>query len=570
MTEPKCTPEYWFLGDKEEGKYINRLARKETAIAKSQLFEGRAAGWEKQNEDSWHIADPKFMLSAFTSGNKVIPFVDGDAYVTALKSDLDALGAGSYSFVLMAGWQFTSSFDLDRGAQNPQAGYQLTEEITKLARRSIQTRALAYDNPLPGLRNVAFVDAVNEAYPEAGSRPRHAAYLDGIGRGFAFSHHQKEVLVGSSYVAACRAYVGGIDLAIDRWDTPAHDKTKKDSKFYGWHDIQVKVEGNAVLALWANFAERWDSANRVLGMAADPPYRLLPCPVPAFTDSTPGSHHVQVLRTVASASSRDRGRFMPYGELTVLAGLAKAIRNAECYIYIEEQFLWDCELADLIHDQLQAKPRLRLIIVLAAETEFFGWFKDYHYYLRSRFLMTVMGVNSAAEIAFGEKTHVYVYGLYQALIRSPKSVYVHSKLIIVDDRYVAIGSANVDKRSMRIETELTLGIVDADTMPSYLNGTPVTVCQFARNLRDQLWKEHLNLDRVPSDPIQALKLFPQGTLQKDGESYVWPTDQGQARTSSKYHLRCYVNIPGSDNVPVGIKRILDRGERRWTSKRGKV
>ncbi|HEU5391086.1 MAG TPA: phospholipase D-like domain-containing protein [Streptosporangiaceae bacterium] len=570
MTEPKCTPEYWFLGLDEEGKYFNRLSNQETAIPKSQLLEGRAAGWATQAKDNWDVKDPTFMLSAFTSGNTVTPFVDGDAYVTSLRRDLGALRRPP-DFALMAGWQFTSSFDLNRGAE-VQPGSQLTEMIAALAKRNVATRALAMKLPWPLPQNGPFVNDVNAIYPAAGQPPLRAAYLDGIGGGFAFSHHQKEVFVGFQDSAACCAYVGGIDLAVDRWDTPAHRKTEKDDKFFGWHDIQVRVQGNALQALWANFAERWDSANRVLGKAASPEYRLLPCPVPDWSDNTPGKHHVQVLRTVAVASSRDRERFMPYGELTVLAALAKAIRNAECYIYIEEQFLWDCELADLIGNQLKAKPGLRLIVVLAAESEFPPLAKHYSFYLRSQFLMRVMGVNSAAEIAFGRKTRVYVYGLYQTLARSPKSVYVHSKLIIIDDRYVSIGSANVDKRSMRIETELTLGIVDSTTVQSVLGGKATTVCQFAKDLRERLWKEHLNFTGpLSDDPVEALKNFPEGSVTpwQDGDAYTWPVNQGQAKKKAKYHAQCYVNIPGTANVPVSIQRLLDRSERRYSSTKKK-
>jgi PLD-like domain len=557
----KWDPEYWFLGAYEEGKYLNRQTGALSPIPTSRLLAGRAAGWKKQNE-VWKFADPKSMLSVFTSGNKVTPLVDGDAYVTALRNDLNTHGPGSAYFVLMAGWQFTNSFDLDRGAQNPQPGFQLTEVISKLATWGISTRVLAYDNPLLGIQKGAFVNAVNDAYPESGSQPWHVAYLDGIGRGFAFSHHQKEVFLGSTsiYAPACRAYMGGIDLAIDRWDTPEHRKTVKDDKQYGWHDIQVKVEGNAVQALWANFAERWGSASRVLEMAADPPYRLRPCPVPVWKDSTPGTQHVQVLRTVASASSRDPGRFMPDGEMTVLAGLAKAIRNAEHYIYIEEQFLWDCELADLISERLAANHNLHLIVVLAAESDLSWPASQTCYYLRSQFLMRVTRVNSAADIAFGPGTRVYVYGLYQALDKSPKAVYVHSKLIIIDDRYVSIGSANVDQRSMRIETELTLGIVDADTVQSPLNGTTTTVCKFAKDLRERLWKEHLALSRLPADPIQALQFFPGAN-----GTYPWPANQGIAKQKGKNHARCYVNIPGGPIHPEILQRVLDRGERRWRS-----
>jgi len=570
----ECKPEDWFLGFNEKGTFIDRVTRSEDTIPQNQLLQGRAAGWQRQNDKRWHVLYPELMITSFTSGNKVTPFVDGDAYVTSLRQDLGGLRGGT-NFVLMAGWEFTKNFDLDRGGQ---PGSQLTEVIKGLAQRGVETRALAFDNPIPGIKNNLFVDAVNEVYPSVSQAPLRSAYLEPARGGAAFSHHQKEVFIGFKYFTQCCAYVGGIDLAMDRWDTPEHRKPVKDNHFFGWHDVQVKVEGNVLHALWANFAERWDSADRQLGMYFSPsyrlrPYRLQPCPVPGYTDNTPGpgTHHVQVLRTVAEAPSSDRERFMPNGELTVLAGLSKAIRNAECYIYIEEQFLWDCELADLIRDQLQKKPGLRLIVVLAAETELkprLG--KEYSYYLRSQFLMRVMGVNSTEEIAFGRKTRVYVYGLYQALRKSPKAIYVHSKLIIIDDRYVAIGSANVDKRSMRIETELTLGIVDDATVPSTLGGTPATVCRFAKDLREQLWKEHLNVPGpLPDDPIQALQRFPEGstTPWQDGDAYTWPgpANRGRAKQLQSYHARCYVNVAGDDKIPTSLKRTLDRGERRWRS-----
>ena len=84
-----------------------------------------------------------------------------------------------------------------------------------------------------------------------------------------------------------------------------------------------------------------------------------------------------MLRTVAARGARKPGRFMQLGERTVLVALKKAISQAECYIYIEEQFLWDCEIADFIVARNQeldqkGKPKLRLIVVLAAETELKG------------------------------------------------------------------------------------------------------------------------------------------------------------------------------------------------------
>ena len=105
---------------------------------------------------------------------------------------------------------------------------------------------------------------------------------------------------------------------------------------------------------------------------------------------------------------------------------------------------------------------------------------------------------------------------------------------------------------MRIETELTLGIVDATTVASTLNGQAATVCTFAKDLRERLWKEHLNLvGPLPDDPIEALTNFPQGIVRpwKVGDPYTWPTDQKGAKLWTRHRARCYVNIPGSENMP---------------------
>ena len=563
----KWLPDYWFLGQTEQVAVPDRVNANPPAIPHAQLLAGRALGWKTQNDDRWGIASVLLMVKHYTSGNKVTAFVDGDSYTTSLERDLSALRGRSNNFVLMAGWQFSNSFRLNIAEQTSQ----LSDVIATLATNKVPTRALAFANPIPFLRNVAFINAVNSANPPTGQPPQRSGHLDGAQGGFAFSHHQKQVFLGAPRFDTCAAYVGGIDLANDRWDTMTHRKTTKDFEFFGWHDIQVKVEGNALHALWANFAERWDSADRVLGKARNPSYRLAPCPVPTHSDVSPGTQHVQVLRTVATAPSSDPDRFMPTGEMTVLAGLAKAIRNAECYIYIEEQYLWDCELADLIGAQLQANPALRLIVVLAAESSLLPLMWTYNFHLRSEFLRRVMGVTTKDQIAFGPKTRVYVYGLYQTIEKAPKAVYVHSKLVIIDDRYVAIGSANVDRRSMRIETELTLGIVDATTVASTLDGQAATVCKFAKDLRERLWSEHLNfIGPLPDDPIEALKNFPGGVVTpwRANSVYTWPINEQEAKNSRRHHARCYVNIPGSDNVPVSIKRTLDRGERRWRSTSG--
>jgi phosphatidylserine/phosphatidylglycerophosphate/cardiolipin synthase-like enzyme len=585
-----CQPGTWFLSENEEVTISAGLPSDGGPVTAGQLLAGRKACWQNSikgfggtvvDPSSFHpllVDDGKGnnpLLKDYTSENSVIALVDGKEYMEDLLKEMNKLGRSD--FVLITGWEFWKSRFLDETNHTA-----LGTILQTLTTRKI--RLLSYENNIPGARGRTkdLVNTVNSWY----GGDSEVAYLDGE-LGYFMSHHQKSVVLGheKDFKESC-AYVGGMDLAIDRWDDKKHERPTKESNFYGWHDIQVRVQGDAVTQIWANFLDRWNSIQR-----------KVKCPIPSWKQhSKSGNQHVQVLRTVASARSSKPNRFMQSGEHTVLVALKKAISQAECYIYIEEQFLWDCEIADFIfarNQQLesQKKPKLRLIVVLAAETELkgiMGALGAHTYHLRSLFFMKVMGITQKAQIAFGKSTGVYAYGLYQNQPKH-KPIYVHSKLIIIDDRYVAIGSANVDARSMHIETELTLGIVDGDTVDGTLGDKKTTkLCKFAVELRQKLWKEHLGISNFTNpglpDPIVELEDFP-------GVKTLWPQNERVAKIEaycpncnrpypgnikscqwdnfplqegcSKHHVRCYVNRPGRELLTAAPARLLDRRERRF-------
>ncbi|KAI9316973.1 hypothetical protein BX666DRAFT_2027051 [Dichotomocladium elegans] len=74
-------------------------------------------------------------------------------------------------------------------------------------------------------------------------------------------------------------------------------------------------------------------------------------------------------------------------------------------------------------------------------------------------------------------------------------VYIHDKIMIVDDRIVLIGSANINDRSLlgNRDSEVAIYIEDTDMIPSFMNGKSYQAAKFAHTLRIQLWKEHLGL-----------------------------------------------------------------------------
>ncbi|KIM30587.1 hypothetical protein M408DRAFT_7620 [Serendipita vermifera MAFF 305830] len=80
-------------------------------------------------------------------------------------------------------------------------------------------------------------------------------------------------------------------------------------------------------------------------------------------------------------------------------------------------------------------------------------------------------------------------------------LYIHSKLMIVDDRRVIMGSANLNDRSQKGngDSEIALVVEDSDLIDSRMNGEPYKVSRFAASLRRKLYREHLGL--IQPEPL---------------------------------------------------------------------
>ncbi|KAJ7187275.1 phospholipase D [Mycena filopes] len=86
-------------------------------------------------------------------------------------------------------------------------------------------------------------------------------------------------------------------------------------------------------------------------------------------------------------------------------------------------------------------------------------------------------------------------------------LYIHTKLMIVDDRRVIMGSANLNDRSQKGDgdSEIALVVEDDDMVDSTMNGEPYQVARFATSLRRKLFREHLGLiePQLPTKQEQA-------------------------------------------------------------------
>lgn len=252
------------------------------------------------------------------------------------------------------------------------------------------------------------------------------------------SHHQKIIVIDDAL-----AFSGGLDLSVRRWDTSSHhldDPHRRDPSgkpYPPFHDVQMAVDGDAAHALARLAHERWHRATGEHVPVTPAEYRLWPDAAPDFSDVD-----VAIARTVPAYDGRDEVR-----EVEVL--FADMIGSAERDIYIENQFMTCAGIAKALARRLAATPDLQALLVAPHTPE--NWLE--HHTMRNgriKFLRTLQ------EAGVGDRVR-----LVCPEIRSGERVahtMVHSKVMIVDDRLLRVGSANLNNRSMGTDTECDLVI----------------------------------------------------------------------------------------------------------------
>jgi phosphatidylserine/phosphatidylglycerophosphate/cardiolipin synthase-like enzyme len=373
------------------------------------------------------------------AGNRIELHVDGDS---AFPSLVEAI-RGARSHVHLAGWHFTPELGLE--------GTTLRELLAETAER-VDVRVLQWAGaPLPLFH--PHRSEVRECRDQLsrGTRIRHE--LDARERPM-HCHHEKLAIVDGEV-----AFVGGIDLSLlggDRRDESAHPPRGR----LGWHDAASRIEGPAVGDVASHFAMRWAE---VTGEE-----------LPAEAPGERGDVELQVVRTVPN---NVYGR-LPRGDFTILESYLRALRSAERLIYLESQFLWSPELVRVLVDKLRHPPAddFRLVVLLPAQA------KNGQEDTRGQ-----LGVLVDAD---GGAGRFLACTLWQPG-PSGKQVYVHAKVGIVDDRWLTIGSANLNEHSLFNDTEMNVVTHDPG---------------LARSARLRLWAEHLECDpaELEGDPARIV------------------------------------------------------------------
>jgi phosphatidylserine/phosphatidylglycerophosphate/cardiolipin synthase-like enzyme len=301
------------------------------------------------------------------------------------------------------------------------------------------------------------------------------------------SIHQKTITIDGQI-----GYCGGMNLKQNDWDTTAHSifeprrnpwsagilrrhrvaSRQQRPAYVPRHDLTVRIEGPAVADLLDDFADRWALSLR--GQQDSYPSRMLAgvralfgdhgepeLPPPTSMPAPCGDHWVQVVRTT------------PGGEDGILGAYVRALRNARRYVYIENQYFRSPLIGEELRAALQRNPALRLAVVVRPVNDGNKSLIDPSGYWTAHTLDLIREVRPEFQLT---RLIVWAHDAEQRLCF--QDVDVHAKIMIVDDVWLTVGSANIHDRGFQSEGELNIVVLDK---------------LLARDLRVRLMAEHLEI-----------------------------------------------------------------------------
>jgi len=276
------------------------------------------------------------------------------------------------------------------------------------------------------------------------------------------SQHQKIVVIDDQL-----AFCGGIDLSRWRWDTAEHApdddrRTDPDGKPYPpFHDAMMLVDGPAAAALGELARDRWARCGAEVDWPAAGPTGKLEWPAeeePAWSDCP-----VAIARTLPAY-----GDYVDIREVEQL--YIDAVERAREYIYVENQYFTARVITKALERRLREAGGPDIVVVLPHHTG--GWLEQVTMdAIRSQRLSELLDADHEGRLR--------VFYPHQTGLADGDCISVHAKLMLADDRFLRVGSANASNRSMGLDSECDLALVDED-------GDGV------RNLLQRLLAEHLD------------------------------------------------------------------------------
>jgi phospholipase D1/2 len=401
---------------------------------------------------------------------RVALLVDAEEYFRAFSQ---AALRARHSIVII-GWDFHSRTRLYHGiAGVPELlGDFLNFLVAR--RRELEVRVLIWDYPV-------IFSKGREISPIYGFgwRPRRRVkvrYDDHYPIGA--SQHQKIVVIDGQL-----AFCGGLDLTRSRWDTREHKPSDpkrindgEDAGYPPFHDVMIAVDSAAAAVFDAVARDRWLGATgRPLAAKAE---RFRPWRRRRRREGTTDAWPEELVPSIAGVDVAVARTVAPIGEEPAIHEVEALhldlIATARESIYIENQYFTSNVLGEALAARLREPDGPEVVAVLRLSTQ--GWLEA-----PTMGTLRTLLLQKLREADGHGRFHAY----YPHIPDLPEGQCcdLHSKLMIVDDEALLIGSANFCNRSMGLDTECSAALQAAGS---------ADIAAAVRSFRNRLLAEHLS------------------------------------------------------------------------------
>jgi len=429
----------------------------------------------------WTPADSRIGEEPCSAPNRIEWLVDNcDAYASLIRAVRDA--RESIWISQLAFDADCKAYPLDEAGSGADMGGEslldailATSEEHRVGVRILLNSTLLLNTKLPLLRFLA-----------ACKREAGLVEVRGISRFPQLLHAKVVVIDGRS------AFLMGSPFVNGYWDAPPHQpvdhrRPRRELGGRPVHDVSVALRGAVVRDLAEVFARLWKCAGN--GEVND-----------ARSIHRPAAE--KGIEIVTTEPDGIRGSINPSSRRT-LDALLEGIEQARSLIYIEHQYLSSRAVVDALRSALDRSPALEIVLVLNQNPDVTA----YRRWQNAR--LTENGLLAHPRVG--------VFALWSAAMRNDSppeinQVFVHSKVVIIDDEWAMVGSANLDGASLdsygddfsgRLGRRVFRDVRNFDVSVVVTSGKSARGANPIRELRERLWMEHLGRGMLPAAQLQS-------------------------------------------------------------------
>ncbi|MBD63622.1 MAG: hypothetical protein CME62_00310 [Halobacteriovoraceae bacterium] len=313
------------------------------------------------------------------------------------------------------------------------------------------------------------------------------------------SNHQKFVVIDDEIV-----FLGGMDVTKRRFDSRDHEPGSdlrvdpRGHRYGPFHDVQVMIAGESAKTVADIFREDWLD---LMGERLEEPKKKLKWP-PDLAGDIHGELRGAISRSGVLGQSQDITK-------ENLELYLDCIQNAKHYMYFESQYLTSADFVEALAQKLEANTE-GVEVILVISNDWSGYFEE-------RILGAISQRNLKRLLEADKYKKLQL--VTPCIHRDGKKhfIKVHSKISIIDDVFIRVGSSNLNERSLHLDSEIDFSLeaqnpIQRMQIKKLLHDllaehTGVSLEEVSKKLNDLSLCEYIEKNQLNSRALVKIKRF---------------------------------------------------------------